>query len=463
MDEFQEIVERSEVKRRWEIGEKYEVKIVGRSKEHAYVDCGDKKEGLIRIEEFIDQKGEVSLKEGETVEAYYIGTSGGFRIFTTLMHGYSTLDLKRIRDAYEEGKPIEGKVIAQKKGGFEVEIGKIRCFCPYSQIGERDELAGDFLGRTMSFKVLAFEDEGKNVVLSRRALLEEERKERIERLKEQIKEGSVITGKIKRIGTGGATIDLGGVQAYLPKSEISWTYVEEVKDFFSVGESIEAKVKEIDWENKKIVLSLKELSEDPYALFSKKYGRGSIIEGTISKVEPFGVFVSLVEGVEGFAHVSKLGKKGMVKDLSKFFKEGERLRVRILEIDLAKRKVFLQVEEETTGDIEYPEFGEKLECKVVKVLQKGLLVETPSGVLGYVPEGELNVRGEKAKSNHYKEGKNLRAIVLQVDREKGKILLSEKKVEEFEEKEAYRAYKEKVEKETSSFGRLKDLLEEKLK
>jgi len=91
------------------------------------------------------------------------------------------------------------------------------------------------------------------------------------------------------------------------------------------------------------------------------------------------------------------------------------------------------------------------------------LVETPSGVLGYIPEGELNVKGEKAKSNHYKEGKNLRAIVLQVDREKGKILLSEKEVEEFEEKEAYRAYKEKVDKETSSFGRLKDLLEEKLK
>lgn len=463
MDDLKEILDKKMVRKRWEIGEKYEVEVIGRSKEYVYVDYGDKKEGLIDIKEFVDNEGNMEIIEGKKIEAYYLGTTDGFKRFTTLYHGFSTLDLKRIRDAYEGNSPIEGKVINERKGGFEIGVGSVRCFCPYSQIGEKDEPRGNLLGKILNFKVLVFEDDGKNIVLSRKVLLQEEKEQKKRELKDTIKKGSKVTGIVKRITEAGATIDLGGMEAFLPRSEISWTYVKDIRDLLTPETVIEAKVKEVDWDNERIILSIRELFPDPYAEFEKKYERGCVIEGTVSKIEPFGVFVTIEQGLEGFVHVSRLGLRRRIKDPGQFFKEGQKVEVEVLDVDLTKRRISLAIKEEADQNLPYPKVGEMVECNVIKIVQKGILVEINDGIIGYIPDSEMHFTGEKAKSKYYAVGSNLKAVVIDIDRERGRVLLSEKKVEEFEEKEAYLAYSERLKTESPSLGSLGELIKERLK
>ncbi|MCX7858041.1 MAG: S1 RNA-binding domain-containing protein [Deltaproteobacteria bacterium] len=463
MDELVEMIERKVLRKTWEIGAKYEVEIIGRSKEHVYVDCGDKKEGLIKLEEFIDRMGNINVVEGEKIEAYYVGTESGFRLFTTFRQGFSTLDLKKIRDAYDEGHPIEGKVLAPKKGGFEIEIGSIKCFCPRSQIGDRDESEEDLIGKNLSFKVMVFEDEGKNIVLSRKALIQEEKEKKKRELKDVLKEGAEVDGRIKKIMEMGAIVDLGGIDAFLPRSEVSWTHFKDIKEILRTDAPVKAKIKEINWDTDKIVVSIKELSSDPFMDFIEKHPIGSVSQGRVVRIEPFGVFVRLEEGIDGFAHISKLSSKRRVKDPAQAFHEGQTVKVSLVDVNLKKRKISLAILEEEDLELNYPEKGELVECQVVKSGQKGVLVEVGDGILGYIPDSELKFTGEKAKSKNYVSGTTLRAVVLEIEREKGRIILSEKKVEEFEEKEEYLKYKEKLEREMSSFGTLGELIRDRLK
>ncbi|MCS7281002.1 MAG: S1 RNA-binding domain-containing protein [Desulfobacterota bacterium] len=457
MDEIRQMVE-SVSKVRLEIGEKYTVRVTGRTKEFVYVDYGDKKEGLIKIEEFLNENGEVSVREDETLEAYYAGQVSGFKLFTILREGVSTIDLQRIKKAYETNTKVEGKVFGKMKGGFEVHVGTVKCFCPHSQMGEKDENFEDFIGRVLEFKVLSLEEDGINVVLSRKELLREKREKLKEELKDVLKENSRVKGKVKSIKENGLVVDIGGLDGFIPKSEISWSNVKNLHELFSNGEVLEVAVKEVDWESEKIILSIKELIPDPFVEFQEKYGIGDLVSGTVAKVEENGILVRLDREIFGFAPLSKLSKKRRIKDPKEFFKEGQILKVRILDVDRAKRRIFLAVEEEE--EIAYPHVGRIIECQVVKALQRGLLVETEEGILGYVPEGELSLKGEKAKSKHYLPGTKMRAAVINVEKER--LVLSEKKVKDFEEKEAYLEYKERMEKMNQGFLRLGDLIRDKL-
>ncbi len=457
MEELKEI----KVRTNWQIGEKYELRIIGKSKEFVYVDCGDKKEGLIDAREF--QEGSFNFDEDQIIEAYYVGVFGGFRHFTTLHKGFSTLDLKRIREAYEEKRPLEGKVVKVKKGGFEVSVGSVNCFCPYSHMGEKGENPDNLVGKVFNFRVLSIGEDGGNILLSRRILLEEEREKRKGELRNGLLQGSKITGIVERITGSGAVIDLGGLKAYLPRSEVSWTYVRDMRDFLKEGMVVEAMVKEADWEKERIILSIRELTPDPLLEFAKKFEKESRASGIISKVLPSGLWVKLEGGLEGFVPLSKLGLKRKVEDLTSFFKEGEEVEVVVLDVDLGKRRILLTMKEEEPLNLPYPEIGDLVECVIQKILERGIIVETSSGIEGYIPEGELNFPGDKAKSRHYRVGMKIKGVVLDLDKKRGRLLMSEKRVEEVEERKAYETYKEKIEKEQSPLGTLGELLKETLK
>ncbi len=219
-ESFAELFEKdSKIPSRIEPGQKVTSTIVSISGDFVYVSLGGKSEGVIDIAEFKDEEGKIAINVGDSVESYFVAVQGGLKRLTTLKHGLSTLSLKEIRDAFEAGLPVSGKVIKELKGGFEVNVGKIRCFCPFSQIdlrGYRDTIT--YIGETFSFKVLEFQEDSRNVILSRRALLEEEQEAKVEVLKKQLSVGMDVPAKVRSIQSFGAFVDLGGIDGLIPIS-----------------------------------------------------------------------------------------------------------------------------------------------------------------------------------------------------------------------------------------------------
>jgi small subunit ribosomal protein S1 len=238
-------------------------RVVSISGDLVYIDLGGKSEGVIDLGEFIEKDGSVRIHEGEEIEAFFLSVHDGIRKLTTLINGYSAVELRSILSAYEAGLPVNGEVKREVKGGFEVQVGGVRCFCPYSQIDMRGGREGGiYLGQTFPFKVLEYEEEGRNIILSRRVLLEQEKQASIERLKETLKEGSEITGRVRSLQKFGAFVDIGGMEGLVPVSEMSWTRIERPEDMLSLGQEVTAKIISLDWDTNRLTLSIKALQPD---------------------------------------------------------------------------------------------------------------------------------------------------------------------------------------------------------
>ncbi len=215
---------------RLEPGQRVTSRAISISEDTVYVDLGGKSEGMIDLSEFVDKTGKLHVKEGDEIEAFFLSVQDGMRKLTTLIRGYSSVQLKAIRDTRETGLAINGKVKREVKGGFEISLGGVRCFCPLSQIdlkGGRE--GGIYLGQTFPFKVLEYEDDGRNIIVSRRTLLEEEKQARIDKLKETVVVGTEVTAKISSVQNFGAFIDLGGIDGLIPACEISWARTENLQ------------------------------------------------------------------------------------------------------------------------------------------------------------------------------------------------------------------------------------------
>lgn len=450
--------------RRYEIGEKYELEIVGIGREFVYLDCKDKTEGVVKIEEVLGDDGRPLVKEGEKIEVYFVGLDSGLKVFTTVGDLYSTIDLKRVKELYELGLPVEGEVTREIKGGFEVRIGRIRCFCPFSHMPKSEGRDDQILGKTLSFKILSIESEGKNILLSRRLFLEEERKKRKDMLFSSLKPGDTVEAEVKQIGPKGVVMDLSGFKAFLPIGELSWDYVKEPEEYLKVGQRIKAVVKELEEETEKIVLTLKDPAKDPLRDFLERISPGSELSGTVKRIENFGLILELGNGLRGILRRENLGLRIRVSDLRQIFKIDQVLRVQLVDVDLERRRIELKLSEPYQLEgFSFPKPGEILDSKVLKMAERGLLVEVEGGFIGYVPQSELLKKIEKGKSKNYEPGSNLKLLVIEADAEKGKLVLSERKVEEKEEEDEYERYRRSVEEKSTSFFGLKEILEKSLK
>ena len=258
-EDFGALLEReSKMPGRLAPGQKIKTTVISVSGDLVYVDMGGKSEGVIGLSEFAREDGTGGVAEGDQVEAFFLAVQNGVKRLTTRIRGYSTLDVAGIRDAYHANLPVTGKVKAAVKGGYEVTVGGARCFCPFSQmdlkVGRESE---QYVGQTFSFKVVEFENDGRNIVLSRRALLEEERRAQAERLKETLSVGMELNGTVRSIQGFGAFVDLGGVDGLIPASEIGWDRAERPGDVLSVGQEVTLKIIGLDWEKNRLTLSLK--------------------------------------------------------------------------------------------------------------------------------------------------------------------------------------------------------------
>ena len=263
-------------------------------------------------------------------------------LFTTRISG-DKVGKAILENAFESGIPVEGTVEKEIKGGFEIKIGDSRAFCPYSQMGQkRVENAALYVGTKMTFKILEHSENGRNILVSNRAILEEEQKKQIEILKKTLHEKMVVKGPVKLVQDFGAFVDLDGVQALLPISEISRSRVDDIHKLITVGQEIEAAIIKLDWKNERITLSMKALLADPWEVAKSKYKKDSKHKGTVVRITDFGAFVSLEPGLDGLIHISDLKTDSRDSHPGDILKMGQTVSVQINDIDVEKQRISLR-------------------------------------------------------------------------------------------------------------------------
>jgi len=323
-------------------GEKVEAAIVKITPEWVFLDLGGKSEGYLDVRELFDGEGNVKVKEGDVIGAYFLSSRQNEKLFTTRV-GAGEAGRAYLEDAWRNGIPVEGTVDREVKGGFEIRIaGSVRGFCPYSQMGlTRVDDAGALLGRALSFKITEYGEKGRNIILSNRALLEEERRKEKESLKASLSEGMTVAGKVVSILDFGAFVDIGGIQGLLPASEVSWDRSADIRGQLTVGQEIDVTIIRLDVMKDRVTLSLKKNLPDPWEDVERKYPEGSVHTGRIARLTKFGAFVTIGPGVDGLVHVSKLGGGKRISHPKDAVTEGQVLDVKVAAVDSGKKRVSL--------------------------------------------------------------------------------------------------------------------------
>lgn len=323
-------------------GQLVETTIVSISGDCIFLELSGKSEGVLDRAELTNKDGQLTVKEGDKIKAFFLNAKNGEMHFTTKISG-DKADTSILENAFKNGIPVEGTVEKEIKGGFEVKIGETRAFCPFSQMGQkRTDDAASYVGKHLTFKILEFKENGRNILVSNRAILEEERGKQLESLKTTLQEGMVIKGTIKSIQSFGAFIDIHGVQALLPVSEIGRSRVEDIQQALTIGQEIEASIIKIDWKTERITLSMKSLLSDPWEKVLEKYPVDSKHTGKVVRITDFGAFVSLEPGLDGLLHISELKGDDKYANVKKVVKMGETLSVQIKDVDVNAKRLSLK-------------------------------------------------------------------------------------------------------------------------
>ena len=340
---FAELFEQSgKQSKSWlEPGQKLTGKVLKIGTEWIFMDTGQKGEGVIERKEFLDIDGNITVKEGDTIAAYFLSSSHGEMRFTTRIGGGAS-GSTQLEQAWQAGVPVEGVVEKEIKGGYEVKLGgTARAFCPYSQIAlRRVENPETLIGTRLTFQISEYAENGRNIVVSRRALLEEEQRRLKEEAQAGISEGMTVTGTVISLQDYGAFVDIGGLEGLVPVSEIAWSRVN-VREVLSVGQQLKVVVKTIDKEKDRISLSIKDTLADPWEQVLDRFPEGSFHTGTVARLDTFGAFVTLSDGVDGLLHISKLGAGKRINHPREVVKEGEQIEIKIEGIDRANRRISL--------------------------------------------------------------------------------------------------------------------------
>ena len=359
-ESFAALFEQSAKQSRWlEPGQKLTARVLKVSAEWIFIDTGQKGEGVVDLKELLDLDGNVTVREGDNLTAYFLSSSHGEMRFTTRLGGGAS-GSSQLEDAWKSGVPVEGVVEKEIKGGYEIKLGgAARAFCPFSQIAlRRVENPEALIGTRLAFRITDYAENGRNIVVSRRDLLEEEQRRLREEAQAGIAEGMTISGTVTSLQDFGAFVDIGGLEGLLPISEIGWTRVKDVREVLSIGQQVTVVIKTIDREKERISLSLKDTLVDPWSQALVTFPEGSFHTGTVSRLAPFGAFVTLDDGIDGLIHISKLGAGKRINNPREVLKEGEAVEVRIEGVHPAERRISLALagvaraaeEEEATLD-----------------------------------------------------------------------------------------------------------------
>ena len=341
-EDFAAMFEASERARRVAKGQIIEGTIVAIGAEAALVDVGGKSEAAIDLDELKDADGRLEVKVGDRVQAMVVSTSGELKLSRRLALGAATA--RQLEDAFHSGLPVEGKVERSVKGGFEVRISRQRAFCPVSQIDVvRNTDPAQHAGRVYHFRITEYKEGGRNIVVSRRVLLEAEQQANAAEVRKSIVEGAVLPGRVASVREFGAFVDLGGgVQVLLHVSEMAWERVADPSQIVKPGDEITVKVLRVDPDKEKISLGLKQLAADPWSRAGHTYHAGEMRRGRITRIAEFGPFVELEPGIEGLVPASESGV-ARDTDMKKAFRVGDEVQVVVLDVDPTARRIRLSV------------------------------------------------------------------------------------------------------------------------
>jgi small subunit ribosomal protein S1 len=466
-ESFAAMLDKSSMGVRLYPGQKVRAKVVSVSGDLVYIDLGGKSEGAVDLAEFIDKEGVPNIHEGDEINAFFVTVQDGLMKLTTLVGGYSVVTLQGISDAYDAGVPVNGEVKRELKGGFEVSVGGVRCFCPFSHIdmkGSRE--GGIYLGRTFPFNVLEYGEEGRKIVLSRRVLLEQEKEARVGKLKESLAVGMDVTAEVKSIQNFGAFVDMGGIEGLIPLSEISWDRSVNPGDILSIGQNITAKIISLDWEKNRIALSLKATQPDPWASAAEKYPVDSRVSGSIVRLSSFGAFMRLEPGIDGLIHISNLGAGRRINHPKEVVETGQWVDAYVLSVDQPNRRISLSIQPKVEpAKIILPAVGEILDGTVEKVMPYGIFLKMNNGITGLIPNTEMGTPSGTDHKRMFPSGTEMQVVVIDVDTANNKVRLSRKAVLEKAAQDEFNQYKESIrdsDASSGSLGSLGDMLKAKL-
>ncbi len=469
-EDFAAMFEASIQAKRFEKGQTVEGTIVAIGPEVAFVDVGGKGEATIDIAELKDNDGDLEVAVGDRIQAVVVSTTGGLTLSRKLARRAATE--RQLEDAFHTGLPVEGKVERAVKGGYEVRIGRQRAFCPVSQIDTLRTDPSAHEGHVYEFRIIEYKEGGRNLVVSRRALLEQEQQARAAETRRSIVAGAVMTGRVTSVREFGAFVDLGGgVQGLLHVSEMGWSRVSDTSQVVKPGEEITVKILRVDDDKQKISLGLKQLTADPWLRVHETYEVGQVRTGRVTRIAEFGAFVELEPGVEALAHASTFAPTGRSEGWSSQIAPGMTGAFEILSIDLEKKRIGVALLPEGSARAggtapSQPGIvpGARLTGKVERHEKFGVFVFLAPGRTGLIPLRETGVAKEADVARAFPIGADVEVIVLEVDASGRRIRLSAKAVLDAHEAEEVREYSERADAGPSEgFGSLADKLRGALK
>ncbi|HTQ76742.1 MAG TPA: 30S ribosomal protein S1 [Burkholderiales bacterium] len=435
-ESFAALFEESLTRKEMRVGEVITAEVVRVDQNYVVVNAGLKSESVIALEEFRNDAGEIEVKAGDFVSVSIEALEDGF--------GETRLSREKakrmaawleLEKALESGDKVQGVITGKVKGGLTVMVKSIRAFLPGSLVDLRPvKDTTPYEGKQMEFKVIKLDRKRNNVVVSRRAVLEETAGAEREALLATLAEGAVVKGIVKNITDYGAFVDLGGIDGLLHITDLAWRRVKHPSEVVNVGDEVTAKVLKFDAEKNRVSLGLKQLGEDPWVGISRRYPQGTRLFGKVTNLTDYGAFVEVESGIEGLVHVSEMDWTNKNVHPSKVVQVGDEVEVMILEIDEERRRISLGMKQCMPNPWEdfAREFkkGDRVKGQIKSITDFGVFVGLSGGIDGLVHLSDLSwsQSGEEAVKN-FKKGDEVEAVVLSIDVERERISLGIKQLE----------------------------------
>jgi small subunit ribosomal protein S1 len=435
VDDFMSLLEESYLDRPVAEGQVVKGKVLAIEKDLVIIDVGLKTEGRVALKEFAMPGKDADIKVGDTVEVYLE------RIENALGEAVLSRDKAKREEAWTrleevstKGERVDGVIFGRVKGGFTVDLGGAVAFLPGSQVDVRPiRDVGPLMHVAQPFQILKMDRRRGNIVVSRRAIMEETRAEQRSELVQNLAESQIVDGVVKNITDYGAFVDLGGIDGLLHVTDIAWKRVNHPSDVLSVGQTVKVQIIRINPETQRISLGMKQLDKDPWDIVIERYSVGSKVKGKVTNITDYGAFVELEDGIEGLVHVSEMSWTKKNVHPGKILSTSEEVEVQVLEIDASKRRISLGLKQVQNNPWEsfastHPK-GSIVEGEVKNTTEFGLFIGLDGDVDGMVHLSDIDWKrpGEEAIKD-FKKGDMVKAVVLDVDREKERISLGIKQL-----------------------------------
>jgi small subunit ribosomal protein S1 len=410
--------------------------VVGVNQDVVIVNAGLKSEAVISADQFFNERGELEVKVGDSVEVALDTVEDGFgETRLSREKAKRTRTWTRLEEAFQKGEIVTGMISGRVRGGFTVDVDLVRAFLPGSLVDVRPIRDPAMLeGQTLEFKVIKLDQKRNNVVVSRRAVVEAEYSAERESLLKNLQEGTTLKGVVKNLTDYGAFVDLGGIDGLLHITDMAWKRVKHPSEVVSVGQELEVKVLKFDRERNRVSLGLKQLGADPWADLARRYPPNTRLFGKVTNIADYGCFAEIEEGVEGLVHVSEMDWTNKNVNPHKVVQIGDEVEVMVLDIDEERRRISLGLKQcKPNPWVEFGENykkGDKVAGQIKSITDFGVFIGLPGGIDGLVHLSDLSwdVAGEEAVRN-YKKGEELETTVLAIDPERERISLGVKQLD----------------------------------